>query len=93
MASWATVKINEECALKKLLLLPVVILMGCMSTGDMQDLSSDHIGCSPNDITIEDPGSTSVTYNWTAICNGKTYICSQDLSGYNPTVSCAERDI
>ena len=79
--------------LKNLLLLPIIVLMGCISTADMQGLSSGHIGCSPNEITIEDPSSTSVTYNWTAICSGKTYICSQDVSGYSTAVSCAERNI
>lgn len=62
-----------------------------MSIGDMQALSSGHIGCAPNEITIKDPSDTSITYNWTAKCNGKTFICSQDLTGFDQAVSCTER--
>ena len=82
---------NEKNNMKCLFLLPFFLLVGCMSVGDMKGLSSGHIGCSPNEITIEDPGSTSITNNWTAICKGKTFICSQDLSGFDQTVSCTER--
>ena len=82
---------NEKNNMKYLFLLPLFLLTGCLSVGDMKGLSSGHIGCSPNEITIEDPSSTSITYNWTAICKGKTFICSQDLSGFDQTVSCTER--
>jgi hypothetical protein len=96
LAKIHTIQLYAEKRIRKIMmeylfLLPFFLLVGCMSVGDMKGLSSGHIGCSPNEITIEDPDSTSITYNWTAICKGKTFICSQDLSGFDQTVSCTER--
>ncbi len=71
--------------------LPSFFLTENITVDDMKVLSSDHVGCSPNEITIEDPGSISITNSWTAICKGKTLICSQFLSGYDRKVSCTER--
>jgi len=77
--------------MKRILFLPFVLLTGCVSVDDMKGLSSGHIGCLPNEITIEDPTDTSSGYAWTAICKGKTFICSRDLTGYDQAVSCSER--
>jgi len=63
-----------------------------MSVHDMQALSSGHVGCRPDEITIKDSTETSITYNWTAICNHKTYICNQDLTGFDQTVNCTKRE-
>jgi len=77
--------------MKRMILLPIFLLSGCVTTDDMKSLSSGHIGCLPNEITIEDPTDTSAGYAWTAICKGKTFICSRDLTGYDQSVNCAER--
>ena len=98
---------NKKNIMKCLFLLPFFLLTGCsiddmkdlssfhlpgsITVDDMKGLSSYHVGCSPNEITIEDPGSTSIANNWTAICKGKTLICSESLSTYDRKVSCTER--
>ena len=72
--------------------LSILFSTGSITVDDMKDLSSGLVGCSPNEITIEDPGSTSTTNNWTAICKGKTFKCSyQYHSGFDQTVSCIYR--
>ena len=83
---------NEVKVLNRVLLLLFFLLAGCTTTSDMQGLTSGHIGCHPNEITIKNPSNSSVTNNWTAVCKGKTYICNQDMSGFSPTVSCTERN-
>ena len=77
------------CAYGDMRDLPILFSTGSITVDDMNGLSSGLVGCSPNEITIEDPGSTSTTNNWTAICKGKTFKCSyQYASGYDHTVSC-----
>ena len=68
------------------------LLVSCTTLDDMKGLSSGHIGCTPDEISISDQTSTSVTNNWIATCKKRVYVCNQDFSGYNPTVTCAERN-
>jgi hypothetical protein len=49
------------------------------------------LGCLPDEISIEDPAETSSGEAWIAICKGKTFVCSRDLTGYDQAVSCTKR--
>lgn len=84
---------GKDQIVKKLIFLSAVLLLaGCTTVADMKGMSSGHIGCTPDEITITDHSSTSSTVNWTAMCNKEMYICNQDQSGFDQTVSCTERN-
>ncbi len=69
-----------------------LLIASCATVDDMKGLSSGHIGCTPDEISISHQSSTSVSLNWIATCKNKIYICNQDQSGYSQTVSCTERN-
>ena len=68
-----------------------LLVAGCTTVGDMKGMSSGHIGCLPNEITISDHSETMSTISWIATCKEKPYVCNQDQSGFNQTVTCTER--
>lgn len=59
------------------------------SNAQLRSVSSGHVGCAPDDITIENYNLGVSTSSWTAQCKGKAYYCSGSdmLKG----VSCASR--
>jgi len=60
----------------------LAVLSGCAA--EMARVSAGHIGCHPDDITIEDVRPGIHTASWIAKCKGKAYICS----GSNERNSC-----
>jgi hypothetical protein len=59
------------------LLALLLFLSGCAaSNASLQSASSSEIGCRPSDISISDYKLNIYTSSWTAVCSGKTYLCS-----------------
>jgi len=58
----------------------------------MKNLSSERVGCSPSEITIEEHSGTIYSTDWTAACKDRTYHCVQDESSPVYTVSCTAAD-
>jgi hypothetical protein len=67
----------------------MLLAVGC---GDLQNVTSGHIGCAPSDITISDESSGWTSASWVATCNGKRYFCSGAGGGRygGPDISCKE---
>lgn len=63
----------------------MLLLTACTSARVSKNLSSGVIGCPANQITIQNETATvDGLHNWTAICNGVSYICSyQTTTGVN----------
>jgi hypothetical protein len=64
----------------------MVLITGCTSAPISRNLSSGAIGCPANQILISNETATAIggMHNWTATCNGKSYICSyQGTTGVN----------
>ncbi|MEI6896230.1 MAG: hypothetical protein V5786_01850 [Psychromonas sp.] len=64
----------------------VALITGCTSSRISRNLSSGAIGCPANEITIQNETASFIggMHNWTAICNGKSHICSyQETTGVN----------
>lgn len=61
----------------------VTMLSGCAAQviRERQEVSSAHIGCSPEQIEIINRSN----YSWTAKCKGKTFFCT-----VAPSASCKE---
>jgi hypothetical protein len=55
---------------------------GCLS---LAGITSGHIGCARDEITISDETSGGRSRTWTAECNGRRYFCSGDRQ-----VACTE---
>jgi len=54
-----------------------VSLMGCAaSNAQLRAVSSGHVGCSPDEIGIENYSLGLTTSSWAAVCRGKTFYCS-----------------
>ena len=54
----------------------------------LQDVTSGHIGCPPEEIAI--PAKSLTGGTWTATCEGRTFYCSSySTGGDTSTVSCA----
>jgi len=68
-----------------------IVSVTSISQESMKSLSSGRIGCTPDDITIIESSSSSSTYNWTAVCKEQEFVCIQDLSGLDQTVTCTAR--
>ena len=72
------------------LILISMFFYGCSSTKEFQNFSSGAVGCSPQEIEINNLGSSwgpsnGTTSTWTAKCKGKTYFCSRNFYGANCT--------
>jgi hypothetical protein len=76
----------------KVSFLTLLFLAGCMSAGDMKNLTSGRVGCPANEITIEEHSKTIYSTNWTAACKDRKYYCVQDESSAVYTVSCKAGD-
>lgn len=75
----------------KIYLIAVVLLTGCTNTSISKKMSSGAIGCPANQIAIQNEtasGFLGGMHNWTAICNGTSYVCSyQETTGVNCSAS------
>jgi hypothetical protein len=79
-------------------LLKVVIILAtlvgatacALTDGDLKALSAGHIGCAPEQLTISNRRANAGVLLWDASCNGKTYLCSQAITGKSSAeYSCA----
>lgn len=69
-----------------LIAISVILLTGCTNARISKNLSSGAIGCPANQIKIQNETASTIggMHNWTAICNGISYICSyQETTGVN----------
>ncbi len=66
-----------------LLVASVFGLAGCAGVANSmaRTMSSGPIGCSPDEIVIENLDNGLMTNSWIAKCGGKTYYCSQISDG------------
>ena len=70
----------------------VVFVCGLSGCATLAAQSVGHVGCREDEITTSD-----VTYNlglatWTATCQGKAYVCSQQwVSGNETETACSPR--
>lgn len=65
-----------------ILLMTAIVFAGCTNPRFSADMSSGAIGCQPDDIIIENESSTLIAglHTWEAVCNGRRYICSYQVS-------------
>jgi hypothetical protein len=64
--------------MNRLTMIPSILLAtaGCYAVS-LQQLSSGHVGCQPEEIRISDErGAPSGWRGWKATCGGVVYICS-----------------
>lgn len=55
----------------------VITTAGCFPAVTLQQISSGHVGCQPEDIRISDErGEPTGWRGWKASCHGTVYICS-----------------
>jgi hypothetical protein len=79
--------------------LPTVVIMlatllgatACAVSDDqLKALSAGHIGCAPEQIAVANRRVAEGVLLWNASCNGKTYLCSQVITGKSSNeYSCA----
>lgn len=77
--------------MKKILLAGsiLVLLTGCVTNQQREDITSGEIGCAPNQIKISNNQTSEVGSTWTAECNNEKYYCSLTMSqGTIDTTSC-----
>jgi len=68
-----------------IIIICVISLFGCHTTGYYQRASSGKIGCLPDDIEI----SNLKDYTWRATCKGKSFICNfVDVGNYQGVLYC-----
>ncbi len=61
-----------------------------LSDDDLKAVSAGHIGCAPEQMTISNRRANGGVLLWDAACNGKTYLCSQVITGKSSAeYSCA----
>jgi hypothetical protein len=69
-----------------LILFGVSVMSACAGPRDLaqerREISSAHIGCAPNEISITSIGKE----NWAANCKGKTFYCTVE-----PSASCKSK--
>ncbi len=61
----------------------ILLLTGCVTNQQRQDITSGEIGCAPNDISISNEETSEVGSTWTAECNQEKYYCSLVMSQGN----------
>lgn len=64
--------------------LSATFLSGCQSTSTYRDWSAGSVGCAPEEIEIRNEKGSVLcghTATWTAICDDRTYICSNATGG------------
>lgn len=76
-----------------LTLVVALVLASCYhSNSTLQDFTSGHIGCAPEDIEISDPKGPMGNETWKAECDSRIYFCSSQAGVYSsPTVKCTEK--
>lgn len=65
-------------------------LMQLASCSGLEQLSSGHVGCAPDEITVSQHNTSLVGRTWTAQCRGQEYFCSTNGGGdgANAVVAC-----
>jgi hypothetical protein len=70
--------------------LPALLLVvGCVSTGVLQNLSAGQVGCSPDEVVVSQENTLGATASWYAQCRGHNYWCSA-AGEKSVTTSCKE---
>jgi hypothetical protein len=59
---------------------------GCSSDARLKQLAAKEIGCSMEDVTVEDIGGREGAKTWMALCDGQKFFCDEGTDG----VMCAE---
>ena len=79
-----------SCSLRlATIILALLAVTACVSTGQLKLISAGHTGCTPEQLTISNVQGLGATM-WNATCNGKTYLCSGVSTGKSSAdYSCA----
>ena len=61
-------------------------VVGCSSDARLKQLSAKELGCTVEDVTVEDIGGREGAKTWWALCDGQKFFCDEGTDG----VMCAE---